>query len=220
MNINLNWKIRASQKVVRHALKNWWPEIGIAFTGRKDSSVMMHIIMATSKKIPDAIFIDHGLHFDESYKTIERLKNLWNLKIDYVADEQLLVRLNSGRKKEEKRIILQKLKIKTLKDTIKKKKWKAVFTAVRKDEHPSRSNEMYFSDRKDHTRVHPMLHWTEDDIWSYIKHENIPYNPLYDSGYRSIGAKIFTSKTSYSERSGRDQDKENIMERLRSLGYF
>lgn len=100
-----------------------------------------------------------------------------------------------------------------------------------------------WSDKEvDHYRIHPMLHWTELDVWQYIKQENIPVNPLYFAvngyRYRSIGCapctspiesdadtidKIIEEIKSYKgvgERAGRAQDKEKIMRRLRALGYM
>ena len=96
---------------------------------------------------------------------------------------------------------------------------------------------------KDHLRVHPMLHWTEVDIWEYIRREKIPTVSLYFSKegrrYRSIGcapccapvdskarnlSQIIRElkKTKTAERSGRAQDKEDTytMQTLRSLGYM
>jgi len=89
-----------------------------------------------------------------------------------------------------------------------------------------------------HVRVHPILHcWYEIDIWKYIKLNNLPVNPLYFSGYRSLGCEPCTKpvwepvssideiierlKTSkLSERAGRDSTKEDIMRKLRALGYL
>lgn len=93
----------------------------------------------------------------------------------------------------------------------------------------------------DHVRVHPLLHWTELEVWNYIKQENIPTVSLYYSKegkrYRSIGCEPcctpIESKasnaeevveelktTTTGERDGRKQDKERIMERLRAMGYM
>ena len=94
-----------------------------------------------------------------------------------------------------------------------------------------------------HFRVHPMLHWSELDVWEYIKREKIPLLSLYlakkGQRYRSIGCDTCCSPvqstadsipkiikelktTSTSERSGRAQDKEDAytMQKLRSLGYM
>ena len=93
----------------------------------------------------------------------------------------------------------------------------------------------------DHVRIHPLLHWTEFDIWKFIEKENIPINPLYyakdGKRYRSIGCECCTEPIDSKadtipkiveelktikgkERDGRAKDKEIIMEKLRSLGYM
>ena len=98
-----------------------------------------------------------------------------------------------------------------------KEPFTGVIVGVRADEEGSRSKERYFSPRDKnsdwdigeqppefwnqyktdfapgtHVRIHPLLDWTELDIWEYIKYENIPVVPLYfDQGdgtrYRSLG---------------------------------
>ena len=110
---------------------------------------------------------------------------------------------------------------------------KAISTAIRWDEQEARISESYFSTRTnpDHTRVHPILHFEERDIWNTIHHNNIPFCSLYYQGYRSLGAKGSTTRISdipaweqdlenTVERVGRGQDKEKIMGQLRSLGYM
>ena len=92
-------------------------------------------------------------------------------------------------------------------------------------------------------RIHPLLHWTEIDIWRYIKRENIPYVDLYLARnglrYRSLGEKNITvpiaseaasidaiiaelAATREPERAGRtmDQETEDSFERLRTAGYM
>jgi len=147
-----------------------------------------------------------------------------------------------------------------------------VIVGARADEEGSRSKERYFSPRDKqsdwdvsdqppefwnqyktdfapgtHVRIHPLLDWTELNIWEYIQHENIPIIPLYfDQGegkrYRSLGCYPCTfpvdssAKTvediieelrsgkfaNIAERSGRAQDKEDGggLETLRREGYM
>ncbi len=147
-----------------------------------------------------------------------------------------------------------------------------VIAGVRADEEGSRSKERYFSarDRRGdwdiadqppefwnqfktdfapgtHVRVHPLLDWTELNIWEYIERENIPTVSLYyDQGqgkrYRSLGCWPCTSPiestsknvaeiieelrsgklSNIAERSGREQDKEDGggLETLRRDGYM
>ena len=91
--------------------------------------------------------------------------------------------------------------------------------------------------------MHPILHWTESDIWAYTKRENIPIIPLYlardGKRYRSLGDSDITfpvesnagtineiitelGTTRIPERSGRamDHEAEDAFERLRKSGYL
>ncbi|MBI4978073.1 MAG: sulfate adenylyltransferase subunit 2 [Spirochaetes bacterium] len=147
-----------------------------------------------------------------------------------------------------------------------------VIVGIRADEEGSRSKERYFSPRDKesdwdvgdqppeiwnqyktdfapgtHIRVHPLLDWTETDVWEYIEHESIPVVSLYfDNGtgkrYRSLGCAPCTKPVdstaknvheiidelksgkfkNIAERSGRDQDKEDggTLETLRREGYM
>jgi len=94
-----------------------------------------------------------------------------------------------------------------------------------------------------HLRIHPILHWTEADIWAYTQRENIPIIPLYLANegkrYRSLGDADITNPvastassieeilieldgTKVPERAGRalDHETEDAFERLRVAGYL
>lgn len=144
-----------------------------------------------------------------------------------------------------------------------------VIVGVRRDEEPTRAKERYFSPRDvdmnwnvedqppelwdqfntdfpegAHVRIHPLLHWTELNVWEYIERENIPVIPLYFADergerYRSLGCYPCTAKvrssarsireiveelraTRVPERAGRaqDQESEDAFEKLRRDGYM
>jgi len=153
-----------------------------------------------------------------------------------------------------------------------KNPYTGVIVGVRADEEGSRSKERYFSPRDKnndwdvgdqppelwnqfktdfapgmHIRIHPLLDWTELNIWEYIEKENIPVTGLYfDRGkgnrYRSLGCHPCTSPVeseaknvkeiikelksgkfaNIAERSGREQDKDDDggLESLRRDGYM
>jgi phosphoadenosine phosphosulfate reductase len=114
---------------------------------------------------------------------------------------------------------------------------KAVVQGLRWDEQAARAKDEYFEEVEGqdfvpaHTRVRPILHFSERDIWDTTLQFRIPYCSLYEKGYRSLGAKTTSLKTSddpaweqdlenTEERAGRRQDKEKTMARLRQLGYM
>ncbi|MEA4855575.1 MAG: phosphoadenosine phosphosulfate reductase family protein [Solidesulfovibrio sp.] len=110
----------------------------------------------------------------------------------------------------------------------------ALATAIRWDEHPARAEEEYESPRHTppHLRIHPILHMREADVWEITLTRDIPFCELYRRGYRSLGTRHGTVRQSdkpaweqdlsdrSQERAGRDQEKEEAMEQLRSLGYM
>ncbi len=117
-------------------------------------------------------------------------------------------------------------------------KIKGIFQGLRWDEHPARFNDEYFEYKEadhlvpEHTRIRPILHFTEKDLWDTYAAFQIPHCVLYERGYRSLGAKT-TSQISMEgvpawkqdlenteERAGRRQDKEKAMESMRKLGYM
>lgn len=219
------WKIHTSHKVVRAALDKFHPKIAVAWTGGKDSTVLLHMIRSLNQgKVPiPVMFIDTGLHFEETLKFIERMEKEWGLNLVRVSDKHTLREYKNTKSKLKKKELARLMKIRAIKKAIRQNRWKALIVGIRWDEHEARSSEVYFSPRKNHMRIHPILHFTERDIWDYIRKYQVPYNPLYDRGYRSIGESEFTKPVKDPkgrERSGREKDKEKIMARLRSLGYF
>jgi phosphoadenosine phosphosulfate reductase len=114
---------------------------------------------------------------------------------------------------------------------------KGIFQGLRWDEQAARRNDQYFSEREGgylsppHNRICPILHFTERDIWDATLTFAIPFCGLYKQGYRSLGAKTTSRKSSdvpaweqdlehTGERDGRRQDKEKAMESMRKLGYM
>jgi phosphoadenosine phosphosulfate reductase len=117
-------------------------------------------------------------------------------------------------------------------------KIKGIFQGLRWDEHPARFDDPYFEHKEggylapEHTRIRPILHFTEKDLWDTYAAFKIPYCILYECGYRSLGART-TSQISVEgvpaweqdlenteERAGRRQDKEKAMKEMRRLGYM
>lgn len=155
-----------------------------------------------------------------------------------------------------------------LKGVIAERNLNGLLLGIRRDEQSMRAKERVFSPRDEtgtwdfrdqppefwdqyktdfppgtHIRIHPILAWTELDIWRYIRREGIPVVPLYfarnGKRYRSLGEKNITfpvdstaatideiiaelEVTTTPERAGRamDHDSEDSFERLRQSGYM
>ena len=254
--------------IIREAYKKF-KKVALLWSMGKDSTVLLWLTRkAFYGKIPFPIMhIDTTFKFPEMYSFRERYAKEWKLNLLIEKNEDALAR-GISYKTHNSLLVCTELKTNALKKAIIKHKFKALFVGIRRDEHGIRAKERVFSPRNqdfrwdyknqpselwehyaskkemdEHIRIHPLLHWTELDIWEYIKRENIPINKLYFSKngkrYRSLGCmpitkpikskvndinqmieEIKNSKT--AERSGRSQDKEeaNAMQQLRALGYM
>jgi sulfate adenylyltransferase subunit 2 len=234
----------------------------------KDSTVMLHLVKkAFLGHVPISL-----LHIDTTYKIPEMITwrddyvRRHGLRLLVGKNEQALA---DGMNPERGRLnCCGALKTEALLDAVKQHKIQGLLVGIRGDEEGSRGKERVASPRttggdwtyKDqpaevwryynlhvpenvHVRVHPILHWTELDIWKYIERENLELIPLYLSRegrrYRSIGCYPCTSSIESNacslpeiiselqackttERAGRMQDKVDAyaMQKLRKEGYM
>jgi sulfate adenylyltransferase subunit 2 len=253
--------------IIREAYAKY-KRIGMLWSIGKDSTVLLWLTRkAFLGHCPMPL-----IHIDTSYKIPEmisyrdRLAQEWGLRLIIGQNKVALANgMNSslGRLK-----CCGALKTDALHNVIQEQNLQAIFLGIRRDEEGTRAKERYFSPRtkdfewnfKDqppelwdqfqfeypehvHVRVHPLLQWTEIDIWKYIEKENIPVIDLYFSKegkrYRSLGCAPCTSPiqsqaktvqeiiqeletTKISERAGRAQDQADThaMQKLRVKGYM
>ncbi|MBV8839854.1 MAG: sulfate adenylyltransferase subunit 2 [Alphaproteobacteria bacterium] len=232
----------------------------------KDSNVMIWLARkAFFGRLPFPVMhVDTGKKFAEMYAFRDRYADAWNLNLIVepcppieAIDPTLPPAARSAARKTE-----------GLRQAVAKHRFDGLIAGIRRDEEPTRAKERFFSPRgaaggwnvKDqppefwdqfnaspppgaHLRVHPILQWTELDIWRYTRRENIPIIPLYLSRdgkrYRSLGDKDITfpvasdaatidaiiaelEATNTPERAGRamDHESEDAFERLRTSGYL
>ena len=201
--------------IIREAYARF-PEIAMLWSIGKDSTTLLWIIRkAFFGEIPfPVVHIDTGYKFKEIYEFRDKFAREWNLNLIVARNEEAIEK-GIGPDKG-KFICCTELKTNALKKAIKKYGFKALYLAIRRDEHGIRAKERVFSPRdgnfmwdyqnqppelwdqyrsqveeEEHLRIHPLLGWREIDIWEYIRRENIPVVSLYfarnGKRYRSIG---------------------------------
>lgn len=252
--------------IIREAYKQF-RDIALLWSIGKDSTTLLWLCRkAFYGKLPfPVIHIDTSYKIPEIYAFRDKYAKEWGLNLIVGKNEDAIA---AGMGPKSKLACCTALKTEALKMTIAKKNFKALLLGIRRDEHGIRAKERVFSPRnqefewnykdqppelwdqykskqsdEQHIRVHPLLHWTELDVWEYVQRENIPIVDLYfaknGKRYRSIGCapccnpidsqadnvnKIVEElrTTTIAERSGRAQDKESVyvMQKLRALGYM
>lgn len=253
--------------IIREAYKQF-EDVAMLWSIGKDSTTLLWLVRkAFYGKIPfPIVHLDTGFKFKEIYEFRDKYAKEWGLNLITYQNEAALQRGVSPT--SGKLECCTELKTNALKQVVAQNEIKALYLGIRRDEHGIRAKERFFSVRdsdfewnyktqspemwdqyktkakkEEHFRIHPILSWTEMDIWKYIEREKIPMVDLYlakdEKRYRSIGcetccnpvdsnadtvAKIIEelSTSKVSERSGRAQDKESdyMMQKLRSLGYM
>jgi len=227
LELSLDEKIKKSQEVIKEALKEY-PKIGLGFSGGTDSLVLLHLTLPLKSDIP-TIFVNTQDDFPENLKFIEKIKKDWNL-VDYHEVRAEEKRFDEFKEKfgfktpEFTTACCGYHKIAPMMKAIGDFGFDAFFVGLRGVEHEERAKETFFSPRKnpDHIRVHPLLFWRKKDILEYVKKNNIECSPLYAQGYTSLGCVMCTEKNldpNAHERAGRGRVREEIMKKLRELGY-
>jgi sulfate adenylyltransferase subunit 2 len=240
--------------------------IALLWSLGKDSNVMVWIARkAFFGRLPfPVLHVDTGKKFPEMYAFRDRHATEWDLDLKIetcpaveTIDPTLPPAARSAARKTE-----------GLKLALAKYGFDGLIAGIRRDEEPTRAKERVFSPRgveggwdvRDqppefwnqfnaalppgaHLRIHPILNWTELDIWTYTKREGIPVIPLYfardGKRCRSLGDQDITSPvaseattldgiiaelaaTKIPERAGRamDHESEDAFERLRTAGYL
>jgi sulfate adenylyltransferase subunit 2 len=232
----------------------------------KDSNVLIWLCRkAFLGEVPfPAAHLDTGLEFEEVYAFRDRYAVEWGLNL--IKDPCPPLEMTDPSLPPGARIAARKSL--GLAAALEKYQFDGLITGIRRDEQATRAKERIFSPRGmdgawradqqppefwdhytfdralgAHTRVHPLLGWTEVDVWRYIQREGIPISTLYfakdGKRFRSLGeigitfpvpseaatlgaiiAELEATRT--PERAGRsmDHEAEDAFERLRATGYL
>ncbi|HYM64332.1 MAG TPA: phosphoadenylyl-sulfate reductase [Gaiellaceae bacterium] len=196
-----------AEEVLRWAYDAFGERLCLTCSWQKQSSVLVHLVAELGLDI-DVIELDTHLFFKESYETREALVaryglNLIQPEIITVAEQHKHEGPNLWESDPDRCCHIRKVEplIRTLEP------YDAWISGIRRDQSPSRANarKVEHSDRYGVWKIQPLADWDEERVWSYIVANDIPYNPLHDAGYRSIGCIPCTRpiRPDEEERAGR-----------------
>ena len=178
-------------------------------TGFGTSGIVMMHILSELQENPKVFYLDTDLLFDETYKLRDRLANELGIQFQRVhsgvsvAEQEQRFVENLWERAPNTCCFIRKV-MPLRKFLADKKAW---VTGVRRDQSLTRAGTQIVE--WDHAnkllKLNPLAFWTSEDIWSYIKLNDLPYNELHDRGYPSIGCMPCTKavKQGEHERAGR-----------------
>ena len=197
----------AAEEVVLAAHRHFGDRLCLTCSWQKQSSVLVHMVAELGIKMA-IVELDTHLFFRESYETRDRLVERYGLQlirpeIPTVAEQHRREGPNLWERDPDRCCHVRKVEplIQALGP------YDAWISGIRRDQSPSRAGipQAVWSDRYEVWKLHPLAAWDEKRVWAYITVNEIQYNPLHDTGYRSIGCIPCTRPTTLAEeeRAGR-----------------
>jgi phosphoadenosine phosphosulfate reductase len=169
-----------SVNVLKEAVERFHPRLVMACSFQKEESVLLDLLMPLA---PDArVFtIDTGVLFEETLATWRAFEERWGVKIEVVDAKADPPWTGNGHccANGAKRAALDEALAGA----------EAWITGLRREQAATRADVEPF--QRDEGRglwkVNPLADWTDKDVWAHIAENKLPYHPLHDRGYASIG---------------------------------
>ncbi len=194
-----NLETAAAQEVVAYAVERFHPRLTLACSFQKEESVLVH--MLSRSKVPVRVFtIDTGVLFEETLATWKRFEERFALAVDVV----------DARSPDEPWTLTRcctETKVQALERAL--ADVDAWITGIRREQASTRAatTKLERDERRGIWKVNPLVDWSEKDIWRYINDHDLPYNPLHDRGYDSIGCQPCTQPGRGREGRWAGQDR-------------
>jgi phosphoadenosine phosphosulfate reductase len=185
-----------------------FPRIVLACSFGAEDVVLVDMLLRTK---PDAhiFYLDTGLHFKETYETRDRLERKYQTRFIQVLPKLTLEQQEDQHGAQlwatnpDKCCAIRK--VNPLTEVL--GNYDAWITGIRRDQAPTRANagKVEYDVKFGLAKINPLADWTNKQVWKYIQEENIPYNPLHDLNYPSIGCEPCTMpvKPGDDPRAGR-----------------
>jgi phosphoadenosine phosphosulfate reductase len=158
------------------------PRLYVACSFQKEASVILDMLLAI-EPAARVFTLDTGVLFPETYEIWRRIEERYGIEIDVYRGEWidgLWLRDPDGccgmRKVEPLERALREVD--------------AWITGLRRDQSSSRAGTPKLGEDAGHpgkVKCAPLADWSERDVWRYIVERDVPYHPLHDRGYASIG---------------------------------
>jgi phosphoadenosine phosphosulfate reductase len=169
-----------AEDVVADAVERFHPRLVLACSFQKEESVLIDMLMRVA---PDArVFtIDTGVLFPETYTVWKKVEDRYGLKVE-VYDAA-----NPDNPWTGGDHCCGVQKVAALEEAL--TDVDAWITGVRREQAPTRADAQHVErdEKRGIWKFNPLAEWTDKDVWNYISKHDLPYHPLHDQGYESIG---------------------------------
>ncbi|ACP36541.1 adenylylsulfate reductase, thioredoxin dependent [Sulfolobus islandicus Y.G.57.14] len=182
-------------EVLKWGIEKFHPKIVLACSLQAEDLVILDMLSKVVEK-PKVFIIDTGRLHQESYELIEEINKKYNTDLriyfpDYKEVEALVNKHGINlfyRSVELRKACCEVRKVLPLRRAL--EGMQAWITGLRREQNFTRGGIKKIEIDEVNggiVKLNPLADWTWEQVWEYIKKNNVPYNKLYDKGYKSIG---------------------------------
>lgn len=196
------------QQILRWAVDRFAPKFTMATAFGPEGMTIIHMLAEIAPQTP-VFNLDTGYQFQETLELRERVKTRYGIEVEYKRPALTVEQYEAANggpvyKTDPNRCCFDR-KLSVLHEAA--RGYHAWASAIRRDQSDDRAKAPIVGwDRKFQlVKVSPLANWTKKEVWSLITSENIPYNPLHDQGFPSVGCQPCTRAVMVGEdeRAGR-----------------
>jgi phosphoadenosine phosphosulfate reductase len=199
---------KTPQEILRWAVEVFHPRLTMATAFGAEGCCLIHMLAEIEPSVH--IFnLDTGYQFPETLELRERIKDRYGIEVALVRPELTIAEyeaahdgpLYSSRPDQcchDRKIVPLRREIAG---------YDAWISAIRRDQtlHRAAAGVLQWDAKFGLVKINPLLSWTKREVWNFVLQHDVPYNPLHDEGYPSIGCWPCTRPVSEGEdeRAGR-----------------
>ncbi|HYG07985.1 MAG TPA: phosphoadenylyl-sulfate reductase [Stenotrophomonas sp.] len=182
----------SAEERVAWALANGPAQPALSSSFGAQSAVALHMLSQQKPDIP-VILIDTGYLFPETYRFADQLTERLqlNLKVFRPLVSRAWMEARHGRLWEQGVVGIEQYnnlrKVEPMRRALDELNIGTWFTGLRRQQSASRAQTPIVTRRGERYKISPIADWTDRDVWQYLKQHELPYHPLWDQGYVSIG---------------------------------
>jgi phosphoadenosine phosphosulfate reductase len=200
----------APEEIIRWAVERYHPKLTMATAFGPEGCVILYMLSKINRDVP-VFNLDTGYQFQETLDVRDRIAEKYGIEVELKQPKLSVEQYEAAHggpvyNRDPNQCCFDR-KVTVLREAA--QGWNAWMTAIRRDQSPDRATAAIVGwDKKFNlVKVNPLANWTKKDVWRVITTEDVPYNPLHDQGYPSIGCWPCTRAVAGDddERAGRWQ---------------
>lgn len=202
------FETQTAEEILRWAVATYYPKLTLATAFGAEGCVIIHYLAQINPNV-HLFNLDTGYQFPETLETRRRLMERYGLEIHLVQAElsvaEMEEKYGGPLYHRQPDLCCHIRKVQPLVRVL--EGFEAWISSIRRDQTPDRAQAdiVEWDRRFGLVKINPLANWTREQVWRFIREHDIPYNPLHDQGYPSIGCWPCTRpvQPGEEERAGR-----------------